>query len=294
MRGAEGMMMDARPTRRRRHDEQKKEESRNAPVCIRVLVDDVVCCLQSENLHMLQIAPLAASIARHGLLQPIVVRRRKDTGRYAVVLGERRLAALRLLGWKETDAILVDADEAEAAACFLEDCAVSAYSSAVLCAKRIEKTDASDIEQAYALNDNRISRLQALMHLHERTKKIVESAHMSLEQAEPLLKINNEQRQIEAAAIIAERELTPAQARRLVCGPQRACMASAKEHRCTRRRATREAMEEVTDLAERLQKRGIGAAVSVHSLEGGMCIQLMLQKTQNESGQKEFERKHRS
>ena len=44
------------------------------------------------------LASLASSIARHGLLQPIVVRRNSQAGRYALVCGARRLAACRLLG----------------------------------------------------------------------------------------------------------------------------------------------------------------------------------------------------
>ena len=36
---------------------------------------------------------LAASIRRHGLLQPILVRRNPQAGRYALICGARRLAA---------------------------------------------------------------------------------------------------------------------------------------------------------------------------------------------------------
>src|SRR5262245_11525900 len=41
---------------------------------------------------------LTASIAAHGLLQPLVVHRRG--GRYELIAGHRRLEAIRRLGWE--------------------------------------------------------------------------------------------------------------------------------------------------------------------------------------------------
>ena len=58
-----------------------------------------------------ELRALAASIAEHGLLVPLTVRR---AGRgYEVVAGERRLRALRLLGWKHAPCVLVAADDLE-------------------------------------------------------------------------------------------------------------------------------------------------------------------------------------
>ena len=42
-----------------------------------------------------EIASLAESIQQNGLLQPLTVRRNKDTGRYILISGERRLRALK-------------------------------------------------------------------------------------------------------------------------------------------------------------------------------------------------------
>ncbi|HEY2594718.1 MAG TPA: ParB N-terminal domain-containing protein, partial [Chloroflexota bacterium] len=49
---------------------------------------------------------LAASLAAHGLLQPIVVRR-LDIG-YEIIAGHRRLAAAQQLGWTEIAAVIRD------------------------------------------------------------------------------------------------------------------------------------------------------------------------------------------
>lgn len=61
-----------------------------------------------------QLEELAASIREHGVLHPIVVRR-KD-GAYELVAGERRWRACRLLGWERIPAIVREMSDAEAAA----------------------------------------------------------------------------------------------------------------------------------------------------------------------------------
>lgn len=57
------------------------------------------------------IRALAASIARHGLLAPLAVRRAQNG--YEVIAGERRLRALRLLGWKSAPCVVLTADDLE-------------------------------------------------------------------------------------------------------------------------------------------------------------------------------------
>jgi ParB family transcriptional regulator, chromosome partitioning protein len=59
-----------------------------------------------------QLGELAASIAVHGVLQPIVVRELADGG-YELIAGERRLRAARLAGLETISAIVRDTDDAE-------------------------------------------------------------------------------------------------------------------------------------------------------------------------------------
>ena len=60
------------------------------------------------------LAELADSIARDGLLQPVLVRR-TPADRYEIIAGERRFRAAKLAGLTEIPVILVDADDATAA-----------------------------------------------------------------------------------------------------------------------------------------------------------------------------------
>jgi ParB family chromosome partitioning protein len=61
------------------------------------------------------IGELASSIEQHGLLQPIVVRRREEDDRYEVVAGERRWRAFQHLGKESIPAILTTGDAEELA-----------------------------------------------------------------------------------------------------------------------------------------------------------------------------------
>ncbi len=64
--------------------------------------------------HRLEgIHELAASIAEHQLLQPVVVRRRGRSG-YELIAGHRRLEAVRSLGWTEIPAVVRDETSAKA------------------------------------------------------------------------------------------------------------------------------------------------------------------------------------
>ena len=58
------------------------------------------------------LAELSASIAEHGLLQPIAVRP-KPSGGYLIVAGERRWRASRMAGLSEIPAIVIEADDAK-------------------------------------------------------------------------------------------------------------------------------------------------------------------------------------
>lgn len=59
------------------------------------------------------LAELTASVEEHGLVQPIVVRRRGD--RYQLIAGQRRLAAAKKLGWTQVAARVLDVEDRQMA-----------------------------------------------------------------------------------------------------------------------------------------------------------------------------------
>lgn len=93
------------------------------------------------------IAELARTIQTHGIIQPIVVRRRN--GRYELIAGERRLRAVRLLGWKTIPAIIRDMNDAQTASAALIE--------------NLQREGLSPIEEAVAY--------QQLLELHGLTQE---------------------------------------------------------------------------------------------------------------------------
>ena len=148
---------------------------------------------------------LAASIAKHGLLQPIIVQQNEDAGRYKLVCGARRLAACRMLGKKTIDALLLSGDRMDAAACFMEEDMtrkpISFLESAGLFAR-------PGIMSRCILPPQTATRYTRMLALDEQTRQAASA--LSLEQAEPLLLISGAEQRLEAAQTIAQRNLTHA------------------------------------------------------------------------------------
>jgi ParB family transcriptional regulator, chromosome partitioning protein len=59
-----------------------------------------------------EVAELAMSIRRHGLFHPIIVRPAED--RFELIAGSRRLAAVRMLGWRKVPCQIVELEDQEA------------------------------------------------------------------------------------------------------------------------------------------------------------------------------------
>ena len=105
--------------KRRRQAVESQEKGVQA---VRLRLADIYGGMISSRLKEDAALPvLAQSIARHGLLQPIVVQENEENGRYMLVCGARRLAACRLLGMTQIDAVQIPGRKPDAAACFLED-----------------------------------------------------------------------------------------------------------------------------------------------------------------------------
>ena len=68
---------------------------------------------RNPRMHIDNIAELADSLRAHGLLQPVVVRRRGRDG-YELIAGHRRVQAAKLIGWPEIAAVIRDENDDQA------------------------------------------------------------------------------------------------------------------------------------------------------------------------------------
>lgn len=156
---------------------------------------------------------LADSIAQHGLLQPITVRR-LDSGYYQIIAGERRWRAARLAGLTEVPVLVVEADDRKAQELALVE--------------NLQREDLNPLEEAkgyralmedYGLTQEAVSQSVGksrpavanalrLLNLQPDVARMVEKGQLTTGHARALLPIENTALQLEAAKQVVEKGLS--------------------------------------------------------------------------------------
>ena len=116
---------------------------------------------------------LKASIERHGLLQPILVRRAEDGAGWVLVAGQRRLAAIKALGRRTVAAILTSGDPGEVALVEnLQRQALDPFDTASAVQRLMERHGYSQTAMGgiLGLKQNTVSALLAVNRLPERIR----------------------------------------------------------------------------------------------------------------------------
>lgn len=142
------------------------------------------------------IASLAQSIHKYGIIQPITVRTAK-TGGYELICGERRLRAVKLLGLRTVNCIVISSDVQRSDAIMLcenmqrEELHYFDIAEAVgkLCSKY-----GFDVESAAAklcLSERYLSSKLRLLEWSEEQRKKIRDASLSENQAMSLLSVDN-------------------------------------------------------------------------------------------------------
>ncbi len=163
---------------------------------------------------------LAASIARHGILQPLSVRRVGNF--YELIAGERRLRAAQLAGLTEIPCILLSVDPEQ--------------SGVVALVENLQRQDLDFVEEARG-----IARLMELQHLSqeqmarllgksqsavankirllrhgEPVLEAIRKAGLTERHARALLRLDDEEQKLAAIAVIAQQHFSVAQTERYV------------------------------------------------------------------------------
>ena len=150
---------------------------------------------------------LSSSIASHGVIQPITVRR--VGGLYELIAGERRLRATQMAGLKQIPAIVTEADDEESAVLALIE--------------NIQRENLSYMEEAlgylklaqeYHMTQEEIAKLMGktqsavanklrILRLCGETKRILAEYGLTERHARALLRLTNEEQQVQTAKLIA-------------------------------------------------------------------------------------------
>lgn len=210
---------------------------------------------------------LAESIRRHGVLQPVVVRRAGD--RYQLVLGERRLRAAKMCGKTAVPAIVRDVDDAES------------LKQALM--ENLQREDLNPIEEArgydllrteFSLSAREIADMIGkdrstvanslrILALPDEVKDLIVSGALTAGHARALLSIEGAEAQIEWAQRIVNESLTVREIERTAPAKPGRKRGRAAGRRDPELRAVEEALEVRLGTRVRVAKRGRGGQIAI-------------------------------
>lgn len=166
------------------------------------------------------LAELSASIAEHGLLQPIAVRP-KPSGGYLIVAGERRWRASRMAGLTEVPVIVKDVTDEQAMELALvenlqrED--LDPVEEAAGIRELMTRCDLTQEQAARKLSKSRsaLANSLRLLSLPETVLELLKSGFITIGHAKVILGLPAPELQEEAAQMIADNQLNVRQAEAL-------------------------------------------------------------------------------
>lgn len=165
-----------------------------------------------KNFDDEKIDDLAASIAEHGVLQPIIVAKKDDY--YQIIAGERRWRASKKVGLKTIPAIVRDYDEKKIREVALIENIQRQDLNAIETAKAIkelmEEHSLTQEELAKTLGKSRssIANTLRILNLDERVQEMVEEGKLSEGHARTLASIESPQKQYKLAMEIVNLDLS--------------------------------------------------------------------------------------
>lgn len=156
---------------------------------------------------------LASSIAAHGVIQPIAVRKSED-GYYKIIAGERRWRASKMAGLSEVPVVIIEADDRKAAELSLienlqrED--LNAVEKAEAYKALIEQYDLSQDELAAKIGKNRatVANTMRILSLPKKVLDLIKNGKISQGHANALLMLDDKSKSVEIAGKITENELS--------------------------------------------------------------------------------------
>ena len=164
-----------------------------------------------QNFDTEALAQLAESIGAHGVLQPIIVRAVSED-RYQIIAGERRWRASKMAGQSEIPAIVIDADELEAAQIALVENLqrenlnpleeAKAYRDLVVSYGMTQE----EISQKIGKSRSAIANTLRLLDLPEELSMLIEQGNLSAGHARALLALPDRESRIQLGMRAAEQQ----------------------------------------------------------------------------------------
>lgn len=182
------------------------------------------CTKENEKIHMLEISKialnanqprycfndrgliaLADSIYRHGILQPLSVRKTADLEHpFALVAGERRLKAAKLLKMDKVPCLIIDADEKTSAAIAIienlqrSDLNIFEEAEAIAALKEIYGITQEQIAMTLSVSQSYIANKLRILRLSHAERQLILEKRLSERHCRALLRIPEEEQRANA------------------------------------------------------------------------------------------------
>jgi len=211
------------------------------------------------------LSELAESISQYGILQPLLVRPRKD-GSYQIVAGERRWRAAKMAGLKEVPVTVRDLSDDETAAIALienlqrED--LNPIEQAQGLSELIDSYGLTQEEAAYRVGKSRpaVANVLRLLKLPDDIRKLVAEGKISEGHARAILGFSDEEDMRNAASLIVKGKATVRDIEKM------AKAKSSKKSRKSKKQAKRDVYYDEVELS---LAESMGRRVRIHTVPGG-------------------------
>ncbi len=160
-----------------------------------------------------KIKELAQTLQTHGIIQPIIVRR-KDEELYEVIAGERRLRAAKFLKWETISAIIRDLSDTETASIALieniqrEELSVIEEANAYEKLLEMHSLTQEALAQRLGKSQSTVANRIRLLTLPEVIQEGLIDKKITERHARALMKIKDAETQVEFYEKIVEKQLT--------------------------------------------------------------------------------------
>ena len=161
------------------------------------------------RMHKSTLEELAQSIKEQGVLQPLVVRR-LASGRFEIVVGERRWRAAQLAGIKSVPTIVRDLNNDETAKIALienlqrEDLNALDQAKGLMRLQREFNLSQEELGLAVGKSRSTVTNLLRLLNLASEVQALLEEGKIEMGHARSLLALSNEQQLVCAKRVISE------------------------------------------------------------------------------------------
>lgn len=160
-----------------------------------------------------RISELAQTLKTHGMIQPIVVRK-KDDEQYELIAGERRFRAAQMLEWKTVPAIIRDMSDTETASVALieniqrENLSVIEEANAYVQLLEMHELTQEALAQRLGKSQSTIANRIRLLSLPDEVQGALMNKDISERHARALLKLPDDESKLHFLKIIIEQTLT--------------------------------------------------------------------------------------